>query len=343
MSRRIARTLAACLLLALSAACAPADDAGSSAATGLVTIGSNPAGTHVYAVAAGLAKVLQENGGLRTTIRPFSGSSVYLAMLQRGELALGLNISIDSYLAYAGLPPYENRMDKLRLLGMMFPLPIMYMVRADSGIQRVEDLRGKRVVITFRANAALEQLHTGILATGGLTPDDVESVIVAGLPEAMRMLTEGRADAVPTGLNTALALQVNSTLPGGIRYITMGSNEARLSEIMPGSAPVTIMPREGMVGIVEPTRVAGIDDFLNTSTDVSEDLAYRIIKTIYESWPELRRDYSQMADTPIEAVAPVNIVHPYHEGAVRYYREIGVWTDAHQRNQERLLALSAAP
>jgi TRAP transporter TAXI family solute receptor len=259
-------------------------------------------------------------------------------MLQRGELALGLNISIDSYLAYAGLPPYEDRMDKLRLLGMMFPLPIMYMVRADSDIRRVEDLRGKRVVITFRANAALEHLHTGILATGGLTPDDVDSVVVAGLPEAMRMLTEGRADAVPTGLNTALALQVDSSLSGGIRYITMGSNEARLAEIMPGSTPMTIMPREGMVGIVEPTRVAGIVDFLNTSSDLPEDLAYKIIKTIYESWPELRRDYSQIADTPIEEVAPAEIVHPYHEGAVRFYREVGVWTDEHQRNQERLLA-----
>jgi TRAP transporter TAXI family solute receptor len=339
MPSRIASLLALGTLLCCIAGCTPSENGESQSSTGgLITIGSNPAGTHVYAVAAGLAKLLQEKGGMRTTIRPFSGSSVYLAMLQRNELALGLNISIDSYLAYAGLPPYDSRMDKLRLLGMMFPLPIMYMVRADSDIRRVEDLRGKRVVITFRANAALEQLHTGILATGGLTPEDVQPVVVAGLPEAMRMLTEGRADAVPTGLNTALALQVNSTIPGGIRYITMGADAGRLAEIMPGSTPVTIVPREGMVGIVEPTSVAGIDDFLNTSSDMPEELAYNIIRTIYESWPELRRDYSQMADTPIEAVAPVDIVHPYHEGAVRFYREVGVWTEAHQRNQERLLA-----
>lgn len=302
-----------------------------------LTIASNPAGTHVYAVAAGLAKVLQEKNGIRTTIRPFSGSSVYLPLLQRGEIALGLNISIDSYLSYHGLPPYDQPMRNLRLLGMMFPLPIQYMVRADSNIHSVEDLRGRRVVVTFRANAALNQLHRGILATGGLDIDDVEPVTVAGLPEAMRMLTEGRAEAVPTGLNTALALQVNSTIQGGIRYITLGADEARLAEVMPGAKPETIMPGN-TVGIDEPTRVAGIVDYLNTGTHLSEEQAYTIIKTIHESWPELRRDYVQMRETPAEAIAPSDNLHPYHSGAVRYYEEVGLWTEAHDANQARLLA-----
>jgi len=327
--------------LALLAACGepPADAPGAAPAElTQLTIASNPAGTHVYAVAAGLAKVLQEQAGIRTTIRPFSGSSVYLPLLQRGEIALGLNISIDSYLSYHGLPPYDTPMRNLRLLGKMFPLPIMYMVRADSDLHSVEDLRGRRVVITFRANAALDQLHRGILATGGLTENDVQPVVVAGLPEAMRMLTEGRADAVPTGLNTALALQVNSGIPGGIRYITMGRDEHRLAEIMPGAKPETIMPDPSTVGIPVPTKVAGIVDYLNTGTHVSDDQAYLIIKTIHSNWAELRRDYVQMRSTPADTIAPADNLHPYHPGAVRYYREAGLWTDTHEANQTKLLA-----
>lgn len=322
---------------ALACGCAPQPGGGVGAPSGQLTIGSNPAGTHVYSVAAGLAKVLQEKQDIRATIRPFSGSSVYLPLLQRGEIELGLNISIDSYVAYNGLPPYDTPMTNLRMLGMMFPLPIMYMVRADSDLQTVEDLRGRRVVITFRANAALEQLHTGILATGGLTADDVEPVTVAGLPEAMRMLSEDRADAVPTGLNTALSLQVHSTLPGGVRYITMGGDEGRLAATMPGSQVITALPQEGGVGLDGPTRVAGILDYLNTGTHMSDEQAYQIIKTIHESWEELRSDYVQMRDTPADAIAPVDNVIPYHPGAVRYYKEVGVWTDAHELNQARLL------
>lgn len=303
-----------------------------------ITIASNPAGTHVYAVAAGLAKVLQEQLGVRATIRPFSGSSAYLPLLERGEVMLGLNISIDAYLSYHGLPPYQQPLRNLRLLGMMFPLPIMYMVRADSDLRRVEDLRGKRVVVTFRANVALAQLHKGILATGGLSEADVESLTVAGLPEAMRLLTEGRADAVPTGLDTALVLQVHSSLPGGIRYLTLGADEAKLPETMPGSQALTMTPSDTSVGLDGTTRVSGVVDYLTTSTHVSDEQAYSVIKTIHENWPALQRDYVQIRDTTAEAVAPADNTLPYHPGAVRYYREAGLWTEQHEENQQRLLA-----
>jgi uncharacterized protein len=337
LKRLRAAALLVTVALYASGCGAPQGSTDDDSATGQLTIGSNPAGTHVYAVAAGLAKVLQEDLGIRATIRPFSGSSVYLPLLQRGEMALGLNISIDSYLSYNGLPPYDAPMQNLRLLGVMFPLPIMYMVRADSDLHSVEDLRDQRVVITFRANAALEQLHKAILATGGLTAADVRPVTVAGLPEAMRMLTEDRADAVPTGLNTALTLQVNSTLPGGIRYITMGSDEAQLAAGMPGSSVVTEEPGAEIVGLDAPTRVAGIVDYLNTGTHMSDEQAYRIVKTIHEHWAQLRRDYLQMRTMSPEAIAPADAVIPYHPGAIRYYQEAGLWTPAHEANQARLL------
>jgi TRAP transporter TAXI family solute receptor len=343
LSRSGLRTLLACGL-ALLGACSGGQEGDAGPRPGRpesaqVTIGSNPAGTHVYAVAGGLAKVLQEGSDLRATVRPFSGSSVYLPLLQRGEISLGLNTSIDSYLAYQGLPPYPSRMDHLRLLGEIFPLPIMYMVRADSDLREIEDLRGKRVVITFRANAALAQLHRAILATGGLTEEDVEPLTVAGLPDAMRMLTEGRADAVPTGLDTALVLQVDSAVSGGIRYLTMGRDEAKLAEGMPGASVLTVMPNESSVGLDGPTKVANVVDFLNTSAAMSDDLAYLIVKTIHDNWTRLRRDYVQMRSTSAEMMAPADAFHPYHAGAIRYYKEIGLWTDAHERNQQRLLAL----
>lgn len=339
----LARALIALLASALLAACGDGEGTGGdagAAASGTrdrITIGTNPAGTHTYAIAAGLAQLLQESGDARATIRPFSGSSVYLPMLHRGELVLGLNTSIDSYLSYNGLEPYSAPMSNLRALGMIFPLRITYMVRADSDLRSIEDLRDQRVVVTFRANAALERLHTSILATGGLTPDDVTPVTVAGLPEAMRMLQEGRADAVPTGLNTALALEVDAALSGGVRYLTMGADEARLPEGMPGATVATVEPGADTVGLEGPTRIARVGDFLNTGVHVSEQRAYEMIRTIHSSWAELRSEHAQMRPMQAEDIAPADFVHPYHAGAVRYFREVGLWTDEHEATQARLL------
>jgi uncharacterized protein len=328
------------LAAALAAVGCGQSGTGSSAAD-QITIAANPAGTHVYTVAAGLAKLIQNVQGTRATIRPFQGSSVYLPMLQRGDIALGLNTNIDGYLSFRGLPPYDAPMRNLRTLGMIFPLNIMFMVRADSDLDRIEDLRGKRVVVTFRANAALEQLHRGILATGGLDLDDIVPLTVAGLPEAMTALQEGRADAVPTGLNTALSLQVNSALPAGIRYLTMGSNESRLAEIMPGSRIITIEPSENTVGVPSPIRVSSVPDMLNTGVHMSDELAYEIVRTIYTNFASLQRDLPELAGMSAADLAPADNMHPYHPGAVRYYREVGLWTEAHEANQQALLALAA--
>lgn len=305
-----------------------------------ITIASNPAGTNVYTVAGGLARLIQETAGIRATIRPFSGSSVYLPMLQRGEVALGLNTNIDGYLSFRGLPPYDTPMSNLRTLGMMFPLNITFMVRADSDLYRIEDLRGQRVVVRFRANVALEQLHRGILATGGLSFDDVESLTVAGLGEAATALREGRADAVPIGIGTALGMETNAALSDGIRYLTMGQDEARLAEIMPGTRVVTVAPGANRVGIPEPIRVSSVPDMLNTGVHMSEDLAYEIIRTIHTNWDTLRADVSLVADTGADELAPADNMHPYHPGAVRYYQEAGLWTDVHEQNQSALLILA---
>jgi TRAP transporter TAXI family solute receptor len=305
-----------------------------------ITIASNPPGTHVYTVAAGLAKLLQEEQDTGATIRPFQGSSVYLPMLQRGEVELGLNTSIDGYLSFRGLPPYSAPMRNLRTLGMVFPLNIMFMVRADSDLYRVEDLRGQRVVVTFRANAALAQLHRGILATGGLELADVDAMTVAGVPEAVTALQEGRADAVPIGLGTSLGLQVNSALPEGIRYLTMGQNEARLAEIMPGTRVITIEPAANRIGVPEPIRVSSVPDMLNTGTHMSDDLAYAISRTIHTNWDALKADLVQLSGMSAADFAPADNMHPYHAGAVRYFREAGLWTDMHEANQTALLELA---
>jgi TRAP transporter TAXI family solute receptor len=337
----VRRALTKLGLLALIVALGGCGGGENGGGTQQITIASNPAGTNVYTVAGGLAKLIQERSGLRATIRPFSGSSVYLPMLQRGEVALGLNTNIDGYLSYRGLPPYSTPMTNLRTLGMVFPLNITFMVRADSDLYRIEDLRGQRVVVRFRANVALEQLHRGLLATAGLDFDDVEAMTVAGLGEAATALREGRADAVPIGIGTALGMETNAALSDGIRYLTMGQNEARLAEVMPGTRVVTMEPGANSVGIADPIRVSSVPDMLNTGVHMSDEQAYLIVSTIHTNWDALREDVSLIADIPAEDLAPADNMHPYHPGAVRYYREVGLWTDAHEQNQAALLALGA--
>lgn len=302
-----------------------------------ITIGANPAGTNFNLVAGGFAKVLQESLDVPSILRPYSGSSVYIPMLERGEITLGINSSIDSYLAFNGESPYPAQMRRLRTLMAVYPLGYMYWVRASSGLERVEDLRGRRVVLDYRGLVPLGRLNRAILASGGLTEDDVERVTAAGLTEGARLVAEGRADAVAMGYRLPVVRQMDAALSGGVRFLAMGRAEDRVAEIMPGASVITVDPGPGVVGIDSPTRLAVYDTYLNTGTHLSAGDGRRITAAIHEGWSGLRRDYAVLAPVEPSALSPPAPPLPYHEGAIEYLRDRGLWTEAHAAHQRSLL------
>lgn len=304
-----------------------------------IAVGSNPAGTNYFIVAAGIAKTLQNELRLPATVRPFSGSSVYLPMLHRGEITLGVNSHLDSYAAYSGLHPYPAPMTKLRLLTGLMPIMVNFLVRADSGLKTVDDLRGQRVVTIIGSSAVLERWHLALLATGGVGVDEIEAVSASDLNSAIGMLTQGRADAVSIGLYSAMASSANATIRGGVRFIGLGNDEAALLDSIPGAKVDVVSPAPSLVGIPEPTRLARLDSYLNTGTHVSEKDAYLIVKAIYENWESLQADYALLRAVPSEVLAPSDVRHPYHPGAVRFFREAGLWAEAHEERQAELIAI----
>ena len=67
-----------------------------------ITIGSNPSGSVYFLLASGFSKLLQEKLGIRANAQPHAGSSVYVPLMDAGEITLGMNNSMDSGAAYSG-------------------------------------------------------------------------------------------------------------------------------------------------------------------------------------------------------------------------------------------------
>jgi uncharacterized protein len=289
-----------------------------------VTIGANPAGTNFNVIAGGFAKIIQQKLGIPSTVRPYSGSSVYVPLLQRGEITLGINSGIDSYLAYQGQRPYSAPMTNLRALMAVYPLGYMFWVRADGSIRSLADLRGRRVVLNYRGLVPLDRLNRAVLATAGLGDADVQSVTAAGLPEGARLVAEGRADAVAMGYRLPLVKQMHASLPAGLRFLELGADESKIAGMMPGAWAATVAPDDTTVGIAAPARFAMYDTYLNGGVHVPDEDAYAIVKVLYESWPELQKDYPLLGDVAPADLAPSNNPHPYHAGAAAYFREIGI-------------------
>ena len=112
--------------------------------------------------------------------------------------------------------------------------------------------------------------------------------------------------------------------------LSLGPNEAALTS-MPGFDAADLQPGPAAVGVQETTRVARMDVYLNSNVHVGEDDVYRVVRSFHLHWTELQEALPAFRSVRPDDIAPLNIGHPYHDGAIRYYREIGLWTEAHER------------
>ena len=180
-------------LAALAAACALAlPQLGAAQGKGMI-FAAQEAGTAYYTIGSGLAKLLGDKLGRRVAVQPYSGSSVYLPLLDSGEATLAFSSTLDANDAYKG----EGRapLKGLRAVARIWPLRVALMVRADAGIKTVADLKGKRVTVDLKGQRAMGQVIRGMLAAGGLKETDVKALTVANVGEAAKGLTEGNLDA----------------------------------------------------------------------------------------------------------------------------------------------------
>jgi TRAP transporter TAXI family solute receptor len=298
-----------------------------------ITIGSNPAGSVYFLLAGGFAKLFQEKLKIRSTAQPHAGSSVYLPLMDKGEITLGLNSSLDSGLAFNGKPPYEHATKKVRSIGRVWILPYAYMVKDSSGIKTVGDLKGKKVVVKFKTNVSLAQANTVILSTAGLGLNDITPVDSGGVVAGINMVVEGRADAATVALNMPAMRKAHATVPGGLRILSLGpkANDKFMNDGMSGLYTMHVEPSKRLPFVRQPTLIAGFDTYLNAGTTVDDATAYAMAKAIYDNWQQMQKDYAPLRGTKQSALVPANNPIPYHPGAVKYWKEVGLWTAANEK------------
>jgi TRAP transporter TAXI family solute receptor len=165
-----------------------------------VTIGTNPAGTVFFALASGIAKVVSGGAGYQMVVQPHAGTSTMLPLINSGELEFGVQNAVDLWLAYrgpsqqiGGRNPFAHS-PNIRLVMRGAPLMVGLLVRKDSPIKTVHDVKGKRFTGEYRAHLAVWYNMFGHLSSAGLGWNDVKVVPVNTVNDGVDALVQGRAD-----------------------------------------------------------------------------------------------------------------------------------------------------
>jgi TRAP transporter TAXI family solute receptor len=327
-------------LVALLATCATAAPAFAQKSANL---GSNPPGTAFYAVASGLSKIVTDAGAVKLTVQPYSGSSTFLPLLDSGELEFGVNNAVDMALALrgpqfkiGGRNPFPHT-PNARLVMNGSPFLVGLLVRKDSPIKNVYDVKGKRMTGEYPAHLAVWYNMLGHLASAGLGWNDVKVVPVPAVNEGVDALVQGRADVTEHALNSAKVKEADAAV--GVRHVTIdcsAEGERRLRASVPGYYPRWIKAGTA-AAVVEDTCFIAYDLYLTAGKGVPDDMVESTLRSIWDNIDKLGPIHPIFKEWTRERAVTTEMTLPYHPAAVRFYKERGVWKPEHEALQQKLL------
>ncbi|OGQ81442.1 MAG: hypothetical protein A3F90_03255 [Deltaproteobacteria bacterium RIFCSPLOWO2_12_FULL_60_19] len=310
-----------------------------------VAIGTNTPGTLFYAMASGLAKVASGASPVQVSVQPYTGTSTFLPLVNTGELDFGVVNGVDMGMAYVGPQKLQvggrnpfPHVPNTRLVMRGSPLMTSAIVRKDSPIKTIHEIRGKRVTGAYPAHLAVWYNMYGILASAGLAWQDVKVVPVPAVNEGMDALVQGRADVSTHALGSAKVKEADATI--GIRYVSIDCSpqgENRLRSAVPGYYPRSLKAGAS-TGVVEDTCFETYDIYFATHHAASDQLVTAVLKAVWDNIGQLKPLHPGFDEWTRERAASADITIPYHPAAIKFYKDKGVWKPEMDRAQERLLA-----
>lgn len=290
--------------------------------------GSSSLGSTGYQIITVLAATASKFSDDRHASLSTAGGAENMALLGQQILDFGQTTTTDWYPAINGLGRYEgNPVDAVQ----MFSYTIWQctpMVRADSDIRTLEDLKGKRVMPATAGGATTGLWNTLFEAAG--IKDEVEWTY-GSWRETYDSLASGAVDCIPSlltaGNPSGILQQLETT--HDVRILPISEElVARAEEMNPGVKSAIITP-ETWSTLDEPTRMVSFGGVLATRPDISEDVCYTITKSIYENAEYVRdRGGIKLKDISLDfATEYLMSAYPVHAGAARYFKEKGVWRD----------------
>jgi len=220
-------------------------------------------------------------------------------------------------------------------------------VAGDLGIKTFADLKGKRVAYIVGA-PALNVNTEAYLAYGGLTWDDVERVDFGGFGASWTGLIEGQVDAAFASTNSGKAYEAAAG-PRGLFWPPIDPANAEGLAAMQKIAPFFLTNKARVGATIDGTdgyQGAGYPYPVLTAIAATEDdLVYNMTKAMVDLFPQYDGNAPGIGGWALDK-QKMEWVVPYHNGAIRYYKEAGLWTDAAQAHNDDLVkrqeTLSAA-
>jgi len=313
-----------------------------------LTVGTNGVGSSSYASAVAWSAVIENITGMKVRVRPDNNAAAKSKWLKAGIIEL--NAEAISETALFGLEAREGYATRdggpfpIRIVWLGQAMPYGFMVRGDSPIRTIYDIKPGHRIAYYTASPAAPAACDGLLAWAKVSKKDMVIVPFSSWPANIKAVAEGKAD-VAYSVPTAPASFEAEASPHGIRWLPMsykadpeGAKRFATSrpDMLYGVCQEGVKSAIGVPMFVSPF-------YIYARADYDAEMAYQLTKWFHQNFDKYKDKHPNCKLMSIEFFREyLDVTYvPVHEGTIRYLKEIGKWTakdDTRQKYNVDLVA-----
>jgi len=240
--------------------------------------------------------------------------------IQESKAEVGLANSISTADAMEGRAPFNKPHDGVCNVASLYPQYFQFVVLADAGINKVSDLKGKSVTTQQKGNTG-EVITKHFLEAHGLKYEDVK-VSFVGYTDSVNQMKDGHA--VAFGLNTqapaGAVMDLQSARP--LKMLEQTDVYDKMLKLNPSYKLITL-PKGTYANQDKDLKVIGFFTHVVASCKLPDDQVYALTKAIADNTTTLATVAKDIATLkPAGMAADVGV--PFHPGAAKFYKEVGI-------------------
>ena len=314
--------LAAALVLVGSLGAAPAQ-----AQQKFVTIGTGGVTGVYYAAGGAICRLMNKDRaqhGIRCSVESTGGSVYNVNTIKGGELDFGVVQSDVQYNAVNGAGQFKDAgaMTDLRAVFAIHPEPLTVLARADAGVSKMEEFKGKRFNVGNPGSGQRATMDM-LLPALGMKTSDFSLVSELKPDEHGAALCDNKIDGFAYVVGHPAANIQDPTTTCGAKLVNVtGPAVDKLVAEHPYFAEVKI-PGGMYAGNPEATETFGVVASFVSSSKVPADTVYALVKAVFDNFEDFKKLHPAFANLEPGQMIKDGLSAPLHEGAVKYYKEKG--------------------
>ncbi|MDY7114989.1 TAXI family TRAP transporter solute-binding subunit [Halomonas sp. SSL-5] len=290
-----------------------------------ITIGTGGQTGVYYVVGQSVCRLVNrlEDANIKCNAPSTGGSVANVNGIKSGQLDMGVVQSDVQYQAYNGTGNFEgDAYEDLRAVFRVHGEPLTLLARADSGIESLDDLEGKRVNIGNPGSGQRNTMEV-VMEAKGWTEDTFALASQLDAAEQAAALADNNVDAMVYVVGHPNGSIQEATTTVDARLIPLnGEAIDGIVEEFPYYSK-SVIPGGLYKGNDEDVETFGVAATFVTTAQTDEDIVYQTVKAIFDNFDRFKQLHPAFENLDPEEMVSSGLSAPLHDGAARYYREQG--------------------